>query len=149
MKLAVLGGGSEASDHFISYAKKQGFSVNFVLASDNIENAIANSDAVVCLLDFTLDAAMIELVRDSMQDYGVRRLVIASCTLDVHQEYIQNMLKTSGIDWTIVQTIEQAEEAIDHPSGADFFIGAKELAKFLVNQITDSRHIQASVLLKN
>lgn len=144
MKLAVLGGDLENSRHFIAYAKRQGYGINFASSITKAEDVIAESDVVVCLSDFTLDFEKVTQIWNHMQDYGVRRLLITSSTFD-DLGYIQDALRQSSIDWTIVHTVEQAETLIDSP---EFLVSAKQLTKFLVDQITDSRHLQSTVLVK-
>lgn len=148
MKLAVLGEGSETERQFVMHAKKQGFQVTAITKQDLAEIPIAGNDAVVCMPDFLLEQAILAMICDDMAENGVRRLVIVSPLTTDHQ-VVRRELQMSDIDWTIVQTLSEAEAAIDQATKTDLFVTAKNLATFLLNQITDSRYIQATVLVKN
>ena len=148
MKLAVLGEGSETERQFVIHAKKQGFQVTTITKHSLADVSITGNDAVICLSDFLLDQPTLAMICNDMAENGVRRLVIVGLITTNH-EAARRELQASGIDWTIVQTLSEAEAAIDQAAKTDLFVTAKNLAKFLLNQITDSRYIQTTVLVKN
>lgn len=151
MRLAVLGGNTSASAHFVRHAKHDGFSVSQE-SGDQIDTCIRSSHAVICLPDFLLSQTSLAILLESMEQYGVPRLIIANASLMTQYDSytkIKEQLENSTIDWTLVQTISEAEDMLERGSPSDFLVEARDLATFLVNQITDSRYLQTTVLVKS
>lgn len=146
MKLLAIGVYSETAQHFIQHARKQGFTVEQVDGVDR-DTVYVGADAIVCLPGHIHDASSLDALCDMVAETDTRRLIIVTTLSELA---LEPALRSIDVDWTVVQTLDQAESLVDdQSSSARFLVAAKDLAKFLVNQITDSRYIQATVLVKN
>lgn len=175
MKLAVLGGNTTIGASFVNRATKHGFDVeqllnyasfdkpkskkiNLTVGSYNNEinivKCIRGSHAVICMSDFYNDINF-DTMLNYVVDSGIKRLIIAE-TVQLDGKNLDNnlakKLNKTQVDWTIVKYFEHGEHsALENTiiNTKDFMTSIQDSAKFIFNQITDSRYLQSTVLIKN
>lgn len=148
MKLRIIGSGGQG-DSIAKCALKQGFTVSHLLATECTYESMLDADAVVWLPDESNGIIRDSHVINTLKDTGVRRLLVCTATDNLSTyDAIYSLLKHTSADWTAVNHIDNLT-ADSKPTLHDFIVSAKDVARFIVNQVTDTRYLHTTVLLQN
>jgi len=109
-----------------------------LLTHDRLSAAMQGVQVVVVMARFFKNRKLIQSVTQCMLAHDIRRLIVVADELD--QSKLAAQLRTTSLDWTIIQNYELKDDATLGVSRAD-------LATFMVNQITEVMHVRSSVLV--
>lgn len=175
MKLAVFGTETNDGLRFIKHALSVGFELNLLATSSaaltrlrsakaevivgtydtgSIDRCIESCDAVVVLVNEALRDEYLDSILASVEAQSVARLVICE-DMQEHDNYdnlshLSRKLAGKSVDWTVIkrahQNMSSAITQIDASLVED--LGSqKSFAAYVLNQVTDSRHIGTTVML--
>lgn len=148
MKLRIIGSGDQGGD-IARCALKQGFTVLHLPATECTYESMLDTDAVVWLPDESNGIIRDSHVIDILKDTSVRRLLVCTATDNLSTyDAINSLLQHTSVDWTAVNHIDSL--TTDSKSTLhDFVVSAKDVARFIVSQVTDTRYLHTTVLLQN
>lgn len=174
MRLAVLGGNSPAGQQLIKRALRHGYEVTTLAAAPEsyplhharltltpgtlqdptrINEILCTAHAVLVLLDDTYHESTISSIINSMERYGLQRIILSVEDLakKLHNQdpfllKTAAALKHARLDWTLVHALPVEVPVQAKP---DFNVTRTDFAKFMLGQVTDVTHLQAAVVLSN
>lgn len=175
MKIAVFGTETQDGISFIKHALRVGFKLQLLATestalaklrssnamiiqgcydAQNIARCLAACDATVILVNEALTEASLDLIINNIENHSITRLVICDDT-QKHENYddfraIAQKLSGTSVDWTVIKrthedmtsAIKQIDASLIEEKNA-----RRSFAAYVINQVTDSRLIGATVML--
>lgn len=175
MRLAVFGSETEDGMRFVKSAIRVGYDTQVLISGSDypdtyhsrrlhkitgsftradITECMSGCDAVVVLMNNDVDQSHLELIVEAIQHRAVSRLVICE-NAQMQSTYNEfNRLATSlagvDVDWTIVKPMHhdmaEAVKQLDKASHKHPEV-RRSLEGFIVDQVTDSRYLGATVMV--